>query len=207
MSNDGRPNLDGCGAASPGPDIDAGRRLPRPLIVHGFITKLNDMEEIRHHTFYNELKVAPEEHPVLPTDPKAYRERMTQTRFETFNVPAMYKATQTVLYVAGRTTDVSHTVPIYESYTLHHTILHVAGRDPTEYLMKHLTEHGCSFTASAERELALDISEKLCYDTELKTDQEKTGELPDGNIITVGAKRFRCAKVLFQANFQPAEST
>ena len=133
---------------------------------------------------------------------------MTQTRFETFNVPAMYKATQTVLYVAGRTTDVSHTVPIYESYTLHHTILHVAGRDPTEYLMKHLTEQGCSFTASAEREIALDISEKLCYDTELKpTDQEKTCELPDGNIITVGAKHFRCAKVLFQANFQPAEFT
>ena len=34
----------------------------------------------------------------------------------------------------------SHTVPIYESYTLHHTILRVAGRDLTEYLMKHLTD-------------------------------------------------------------------
>ena len=30
--------------------------------------------------------------------------------------------------------------------------------------------------------------------------QEKTCELPDGNIITVGAQRFRCAKVLFQPN-------
>ena len=98
----------------------AAPRLPRPLIVHGIITNLNDMAEIWHHTFYNELKVAPGEHPVLPTGPKAYRERMTQTRFETFNVPAMYMATQPVLYVSRRTTDVSHTGPIYEHSASHH---------------------------------------------------------------------------------------
>ena len=56
------------------------------------------------------------------------------------------------------TTDVLHTVPIYDSYTLHHTILCVAGSDLTEYLMKHL-----SFTASAEREITRDVTEKLCY--------------------------------------------
>ena len=62
--------------------------------------------KIWHHMFYNEFKVGPEEHPVLPTDPKSYRERMTQTRFQTFNVPAMYLATQIVSFASGHTTDI-----------------------------------------------------------------------------------------------------
>ncbi|KAL9302519.1 putative Actin family [Arabidopsis thaliana] len=188
---------------------------------HGVVSNWDDMEKIWYHTFYSELRVAPEEHPVLlteaPLNPKADREKMTQIMFESFAVPSMYIGMQAALslHASGRTTGtvldsgdgVSYTVPIYEGSALPHAILRLdlAGRHLTNYLMKIMMERGYT---SAEREVVRDIKEQFGYialDYEQEMEKatkssaiDRTYELPDGQVITIGAERFRCPEVLFQ---------
>merc|ERR1712212_1052335 len=116
-------------------------------IEHRIITAWDDMEKVWSRTFNNELRISPDESPILHSEaslnPKSNREKMTQISFESFNAPAMYVCIQAFLslYASGRTTGivldtgdgVAHAVPIYEGYALPHAILRLdlAGTSPT----------------------------------------------------------------------------
>jgi actin-related protein len=228
----GRPKVPGIMVGSEKKDVLVGQEAQekRGILIlkypieHGIINNWDDMEKIWHHTFYNELRVSPEEHNVLlteaPLNPKNNRERITQIMFEVFNTPGIYIGIQAVLslYSAGKTTGivmdagdgVTHFVPIFEGYAFPHAIMRInlAGRDLTDYLLKILSERGLHLTSSAEREIVKDIKEKLTYvsldfEEELKSSTKSANveaqyEMPDGEVITIGSERFRCPEVLFK---------
>ena len=183
----------------------------RHPITRGNITNWDDMEKIWHHTFYNELRMAPEDYPCLltemPLTHKLSREKMTEVMFETFNVPAFYVAIQAVLalFATGNTTGlaldsghgVTHTVPVYEGYALPHAILRMelAGCDLTSYMKKLVGNEGVN---EAEN-----IKEKACfvsgdYERSEKSPPEVTYSLPDGVEINLGKAAFQCPELLFR---------
>ncbi|KAJ5073819.1 actin [Anaeramoeba ignava] len=194
-------------------------------IENGIITNWEDIEHVWHHTFYNELRVLPEEHSLLMTEPllnpKVNREKTTQIIFETFNIPNFYlsNSPSLALLTSGRTTGIviemgyqfCNSVSIYEGNALNDSVLkmNIGGKDLTDYLMKILNERGYSFTTTyVEREIIRDVKEKLCYvslnfDKEMEllnnsNSIEKNYELPYGNIITIGNERYRCTEPLFK---------
>ena len=198
----------------------------------GVVTNWEDMELILEHAFHNELRVTPSEHPVLltepPLNPKANKEKMMQTLFETFKCPATYFALPGVLavYASGRNTamvldigeGITKTLPIANGYTYPSAIKRqdIAGYDLTKYLIKLQKRKGYSYTSSAELEIARDVKEKLCYvaddiDTETaiaksSSTLERTYDLPDGQKFRVEDERFLCPEALFNPLLLGSES-
>lgn len=148
--------------------------LSYPL-AHGIVKDWNDMEKVWNHTFFDALRINPEEQAVVvteaPMNPRKNRERMMELLFEKFDVPASYVVLQAVmsLYSYGRTTGcvvdsgdgVTHCVPIYEGYSMPHAIqrIDLAGRDLSEYMTKILSERGVSMTSSSEKEIVRDMKD------------------------------------------------
>merc|ERR1711924_209020 len=109
---------------------------------------------------------------------------------------------------------VSHTVPIYEGYSMPHAIqrINLAGRDLTDYICKILTESKINLHTSAERESAKKIKEDLCYismnfaeEVDNFAGKEKTFELPDMSVVTVHNQIIRCPELMFKPSMDGKE--
>ena len=195
-------------------------------IKQGIVNSWDDMEKIWQHTFDNVLYVNPQEHPVLvtesPVNPTVNLEKMLETLFETFSVPAMYAATPPLLALlaSGRTGGVvldlghgvSHAMPIYEGYAVPRALQRIAfaGEHLSEYIVKLLHKKGYSYKSAADRDTIREIKEKLAYvaldfDKEMKKApgkffSGKNFKLPDGRVLKIDNERllFQCPELLFK---------
>ena len=193
-------------------------------IDHGVVIDWDDMEKIWDYAIHKKLNADPTKHAVLlteaPLNPRINREKMAELMFEKFKVPALYVGIQAILslYASGRTTGlvlesgdgVTQAFPVYEAYTIKQGIRrrNLGGSDVTAWMTKLLAEKDHVFNTTAEKEIVRDLKEKLCYvaldfDAEMKNAEtsseiNRSYQLPDDNIITIGNERFRCPELLFK---------
>ncbi|EPF0315287.1 hypothetical protein ACSN7O_002618 [Enterobacter chuandaensis] len=191
-------------------------------VVKGAITSREDFKHILSYLLHDEfgsfagpLPVFLAVSPLTSTDDVEY---LTRLLFVDFNVPACFLANQAYLSFSltgknkGTVVDMGYDsitlTPVEEGIKRESSQLNIGGRDLTDYMMKILTERGYSFTTAKERETVDDIKASTAYvaqdfEQDMATaassgSLEKTYELPDGEVITVGNERFRCPEALFQ---------
>ncbi|EPY53519.1 actin-like protein Arp1 [Schizosaccharomyces cryophilus OY26] len=192
-------------------------------VQRGLVKNWHDMEKIWSYVYSNELQTLPEDHPVLLAEPPLNnaknKERMAETFFETFNVPALSFSLQPVLalYATARTTGLvvevgeglTHTVPIFDGFVLSSAQRDdYGGKDITEYLQLQLRQLGYRFVTSAETEIVREIKEACCYVSPNFQTEEKTHSsfntklqqftLPDGQVLKLGSECFRAPELLFR---------
>lgn len=190
----------------------------------GLIKNWGDIEKLWHHTFFNVLKVPPEEYGIVlteaPLTPEMDREKVVAMMFDTFNAAALYIAVDAALalYAAGRKTGLvlqsteskTQAVPVINGKVISPAVvtLDMGGRNVVEYFVQLLTERGYSLTSTAYRDAARHMVEEcgyvaLDFNNELARARspgvlDKQYELPDGEPITIGSERFRATEVLFK---------
>lgn len=200
--------------------VEAPLKLINPL-QHGIVVDWDCVQNIWEYIFHTAMKILPEEHAVLVSDPRlspsSNREKYAELIFETFGIPAMHVTSQSLLsvYSYGKTSGlvvesghgVSHVVPISKGDVLPGVTSRAdyAGCDLTNYLLQLLNEAGHKFTDD-HLHIVEHIKKKCCYSALMP--EEESGlaveelrvdyELPHGKLITISQECFQCAEMLFK---------
>lgn len=140
---------------------------------------------------FSYLRVEPEEHEVVLTEPPLNtpenREQMAEIMFETFNIKGLFIGVQAVLalyagvYAGDRSSEVkqdqltgtvidsgdgvTHVIPISFGYPIASNIKHIplAGRNITEFVMASLRERKEPIPSGEFKEISRILKEKYCY--------------------------------------------
>ncbi|KAK0282023.1 Actin-related protein 3 [Friedmanniomyces endolithicus] len=153
-------------------------------IRHGQVENWDQMERFWSNSIFKYLRVEPEDHYFLltepPLNPPENRENTAEIMFESFNCAGLYIAVQAVLALAASWTSskvqdrsltgtvidsgegVTHVIPVAEGYVIGSSIksIPIAGRDITYFVQSLLRDRGepDSSLKTAER-----IKEEFCY--------------------------------------------
>ncbi|KAI4736615.1 actin-related protein, ARP3 class, partial [Aureobasidium sp. EXF-8846] len=135
-------------------------------IRHGQIENWDQMERFWSNSIFKYLRVEPEDHHFLltepPLNPPENREATAEIMFESFNVAGLYIAVQAVLALAASWTSskvqdrsltgtvidsgegVTHVIPVAEGYVIGSSIksVPIAGRDITYFVQSLLRDRG-----------------------------------------------------------------
>jgi actin-related protein 2 len=146
-------------------------------VENGIVRNWDDMEHLWNYTFYEKMRIRPDEHKVLltepPQNPVKNREMLLEKMFETYGFGAANVSIQAMLtlYAQGLLTGVvvdtgdgvTHVVPVYDGYVPQNLIrrLDVAGRHVTQYLTKLLMLRGYAFNRTADFDTVRQIKEKV----------------------------------------------
>lgn len=198
-------------------------------IQRGIVTNWEEVEKILYHLYYNELRMVPEEQPILLTEatrnPVKNSEKMMEMMLETFQVPQVQIMNPgvLVLYGAGKLTGlivesghgVTQVIPIHEGLLTKSAVqrFQFGGVDINDKFVELLTERGEYFSSSSEMEMIREMKEKVCYVSEHFEDEmkKKNNEiemkytLPDGREIEIGNERFRATETLFDPSLVGSE--
>ncbi|XP_046976901.1 actin-1-like [Vanessa cardui] len=195
-------------------------------VVNGRIEHWDNMERIWHHTFYRELKVAPEDRAVILacglTATIEEKIKCCEVFFETLNNPAVCIQSQSVLamYGSGTTTgicvdigyDTTDIIPVYEGGMTKyaHMCTNLAGSQISDYLKKCLADRNLLQEIKSPHHIE-DIKTRTLYVTPdgamSRNDYKRNYKLSSDDVIDVSNEAFMAAELIFQPDLVKGEKT
>lgn len=165
----------------------SGTSITTAPLKQGMVSNWDDMERFWQQCIFRKLRVNPEDHNFLltepPMNPPENREQTAEVMFETFGVAGLYIGVQAALALAGSSASkgssevsltgvvmdcgdgVSHVVPVVDGYVVGSGIksMPIAGSNVTSFVQKLLRERNQSIPPELSMEAARQVKEKYSY--------------------------------------------